>query len=101
MYDGGILGRISEPLNFLKFLFIVCKCPHIRQSPPPPSSGKYLYKACLTLCIIHTHIRDDELENKFLSYTQINMVFVTDSDVQNMECQLLPISNYGCPHTAH
>ena len=24
MYDRGILGRISEPLNFIKFLCIVC-----------------------------------------------------------------------------
>lgn len=37
---------------------------------------------------VYTHILDDELGNKFFSYTQINMVFVTHSDVQNVECQL-------------
>jgi len=46
----------------------------------------------------HTHILDGELGDKF--YTQINMVFVTHSDVQNVECQLLPITNYGCTHIA-
>jgi hypothetical protein len=48
---------------------------------------------------VHTHILDDELGNKLFSYTQINMVFVIHSDVQNVECQLLPITNYGCSHT--
>jgi len=42
---------------------------------------------------VHTHILNGELGNKFLSYTQINMVFVTHNDVQNVECQLLPITN--------
>jgi len=35
---------------------------------------------------VHTYILDDELGNKFFSYTHINMVFVTHSDVLNVEC---------------